>query len=358
MQADSFARRVLGWFEQYGRKDLPWQHPRDPYRVWVSEIMLQQTQVATVIPYFERFLGAFPDLDTLANASLDDVLHHWSGLGYYARARNLHRCAISIAEDFDSQFPCDQTTLESLPGIGRSTAGAIRSLACGQPAAILDGNVKRVLARHYAIEGWPGKSRVQKRLWDISERLTPEKQCAEYNQAMMDIGSMVCSRGRPACHQCPLQATCLAFAQGNPTAYPQSKPRRELPVKQACMVIVLNDRGEVLLEQRPPSGIWGGLWSLPECPPDIPLNRWCSRYLSVEVDRQQLMSERRHSFTHFHLDITPVRVRIKNPRYSLMDEGNRVWYNLTQPDSRGLAAPVKRILQELEIDDETTWETS
>ena len=223
----------MGWFEQNGRKDLPWQHPRDPYRVWVSEIMLQQTQVATVIPYFERFLGSFPDLDALAGASLDDVLHHWSGLGYYARARNLHRCAISIVENYEGRFPCDQTALESLPGIGRSTAGAIRSLACGQPAAILDGNVKRVLARHYAIEGWPGKSHVQKRLWEVSEKLTPEKQCADYNQAMMDLGSMVCSRGRPACHQCPLSTTCLAFAQGNPSAYPHSKPRRELPVKQA-----------------------------------------------------------------------------------------------------------------------------
>jgi A/G-specific adenine glycosylase len=318
--------------------------------------MLQQTQVATVIPYFERFVGSFPDLSALADASLDEVLHHWSGLGYYARARNLHRCAIAVTQDFAGDFPCDQAELESLPGIGRSTAGAIRSLGCAKPAAILDGNVKRVLCRHFAIAGWPGKSGVQRHLWQISEELTPERDCASYNQAMMDIGSMVCSRGRPDCAQCPLNKSCLAFAQGNVSAYPAAKPRKQLPVKQTRMLILRDEEGGVLLEQRPPSGIWGGLWSLPECPPDESLSTWCQRYLGHEVDGERPLSRRRHSFTHFHLDILPIRLALKNPSHRLMDAGNRVWYNLRQPDSRGLAAPVKRILQELQIDPENNTE--
>jgi A/G-specific adenine glycosylase len=318
--------------------------------------MLQQTQVATVIPYFERFMNSFPDLAALADASLDEVLHHWSGLGYYARARNLHRCANVVSQGFAGDFPCDQAELESLPGIGRSTAGAIRSLGCGKPAAILDGNVKRVLCRHFAIEGWPGKSDVLRRLWQISEQLTPERGCANYNQAMMDIGSMVCSRGRPDCQSCPLSETCLAFAQGNVNAYPAAKPRKQLPVKQTRMLILRDEEGGVLLERRPPSGIWGGLWSLPECPPDELLSAWCQRHLGFEVDGEQALPRRRHSFTHFHLDILPIRVALKNPSHRLMDAGNRVWYNLRQPDSRGLAAPVKRILQELQIDPESNME--
>ncbi len=318
--------------------------------------MLQQTQVATVIPYFERFMGSFPDLASLADASLDEVLHHWSGLGYYARARNLHRCANVVLQDFAGAFPCDQTELESLPGIGRSTAGAIRSLGCGKPAAILDGNVKRVLCRHFAIEGWPGKSDVLRRLWQISEQLTPDRECASYNQAMMDIGSMVCSRGRPDCQNCPLSETCLAFAQGNVSAYPAAKPRKQLPVKQTRMLILRDEEGGVLLEQRPPSGIWGGLWSLPECPPDETLSDWCQRHLGFEMESEQALPRRRHSFTHFHLDILPIRLALKNPSHCLMDAGNRVWYNLRQPDSRGLAAPVKRILQELQIDPENNTE--
>lgn len=351
-----FIRRVLNWFDGHGRKDLPWQQTRDPYRVWVSEIMLQQTQVATVIPYFQRFLQSFPNLDALAGASIDEVLHHWSGLGYYARARNLHRCALTIVKDFQGYFPTSQADLESLPGIGRSTAAAIRSLACGQHAAILDGNVKRVLARHFAIEGWPGKRVVLNQLWALSEALTPKKHCGEYNQAMMDLGSLVCTRGKPSCRQCPLVDSCTAYEQGNPSAYPQARPRRELPVKTAQMVILTDDAGAVLLEQRPPTGVWGGLWSLPECPPDMPLSTWCRQYLSIDIGWEQELPMRRHSFTHFHLEISPVRVWVKNPNQYLMDAGNRVWYNLSQPDSRGLAAPVKRILQELASDDESTTE--
>jgi A/G-specific adenine glycosylase len=355
--ARDFARRVLRWYDRHGRKSLPWQGG-DAYRVWVSEIMLQQTQVATVIPYFKRFMAAFPDLESLASASLDEVLHHWSGLGYYARARNLHRCAVSVMNEFGGTFPQCQAELEALPGIGRSTAGAIRAQAFGEQAAILDGNVKRVLARCFAVEGWPGTPAVLKRLWALSEALTPKARTADYTQAMMDLGSLVCTRGKPACDACPLAGACLAQAQGNPSAYPQARPRKRLPVKKTRMLILGDGSGGVLLERRPPSGIWGGLWSLPECPPDESVAGWCRRELGVEVGRTSDLPPRRHSFTHFHLDITPVRVKVKNPGHYLMDEGSRVWYNLSQPDSRGLATPVARILRELASDPKTTRERS
>ena len=342
-----FAGRVLAWFDRHGRKELPWQRPRDPYRVWISEIMLQQTQVSTVIPYFERFMDSFPDLETLAEARLDEVLHHWSGLGYYARARNLHRCAQTIRERHGGSLPEAQDELESLPGIGRSTAGAIRSLGQGQPAAILDGNVKRVLARFFAVEGWPGSSPVSRRLWSISEALTPAERCADYNQAMMDLGSLVCTRGRPTCLACPLEKGCRAHAQGNPTAYPQPKAKKQLPLKTVRMAILVDREGRILLRRRPPSGVWGGLWSLPECPPELALDSWCRDKIGCEIGSQRTLPVRRHTFSHFHLDIQPVRARIKNAGRRLMDSGEWHWYNLAQPEKKGLAAPIARILREL-----------
>jgi A/G-specific adenine glycosylase len=355
-QVQGFAPQVLSWYKRHGRKDLPWQQSRDAYRVWLSEIMLQQTQVATVIPYYERFLQAFPDLKRLAEAPLDEVLHLWSGLGYYARARNLHRCAIIVQRDFAGRFPTEQSQLESLPGIGRSTAGAIRSFAYERHAALLDGNVKRVLARCFAVEGWPGSTPVLNRLWSLSEGLTPAMRTAEYNQAMMDLGSLVCTRSRPACSQCPLVTQCLAAAQGNPLAYPQPKPKRVMPVRATRMVILMDGSGSVLLEQRPPCGIWGGLWSLPECPEDEELSAWCRRHLGVELKGTHPLPLRRHSFTHFHLDITPLRLRVNNPIQRLMDAGGRVWYNLSTPDNKGLPTPIDRILRELAIHEETTRE--
>jgi A/G-specific adenine glycosylase len=342
-----FAARVLAWFDRYGRKDLPWQQPRDAYRVWVSEIMLQQTQVATVIPYFQRFVARFPDLEALATSPLDEVLHHWSGLGYYARARNLHRCAQTIKLHHQGSFPREQHELEALPGIGRSTAGAIRSLGQGQPAAILDGNVKRVLARCFTIEGWSGSSAVLNRLWALSESLTPEQRCDDYNQAMMDLGSLVCSRSRPACGHCPLETLCQASRQGNPAAYPMRKPKKGLPLKATRMVILVDRKGRILLERRPPSGIWGGLWSLPECPPEAALEQWCRERMGFEIGPRHSLPVRRHTFSHFRLDIEPIRVQIKNPTHRVMDGEVWVWYNLSQPDNRGLAAPIARILQEL-----------
>jgi A/G-specific adenine glycosylase len=347
MEADGFSQRVLTWFEEHGRKDLPWQRQRDPYRIWVSEIMLQQTQVNTVIGYFERFIEAFPDVAALADAELDRVMHHWSGLGYYARARNLHLAATEIMARHQGVVPNDIEALQALPGIGRSTAGAIRSLAFGEFAPILDGNVKRVLVRHFAIPGWPGSSAVLKQLWQLSEQLTPHEGTAHYNQAMMDLGATRCVRGKPKCHACPLDVSCQALAEGDTSRYPAPKPKKALPVRTTCMLIVSDDAGAILLEQRPPTGVWGGLWSLPESPTDQPLERWCRDRLGYEVEERDRLQPRRHTFSHFHLDITPVVAVVKNPAEGLMDGGARVWYNLSQPDDLGLAAPVSRILREI-----------
>ncbi|MGD1984639.1 MAG: A/G-specific adenine glycosylase, partial [Chromatiaceae bacterium] len=235
---EDFATRILAWFAQHGRKDLPWQRPTDPYRVWVSEIMLQQTQVGTVVPYFERFMHRFPTLSDLADATLDEVLHHWSGLGYYARARNLHAAARQVMVEHDGRLPTEIDRLQALPGIGRSTAGAVLSLACGQRQVILDGNVKRVLARHHAVDGWPGRTAVAKRLWSIAERLTPVQRVAEYNQAMMDLGATLCTRRRPSCDRCPVNDDCVARRQGDPHDYPGSKPQRRLPERTVRMLMV------------------------------------------------------------------------------------------------------------------------
>jgi A/G-specific adenine glycosylase len=346
-EARRFSRRVLAWFDRHGRKDLPWQQPRDPYRVWISEIMLQQTQVATVIPYFERFMARFPDLQALAESPIDEVLHHWSGLGYYARARNLHRCAGMVLEHHAGRLPLAQSALEALPGIGRSTAGAIRSLGHAEVAPILDGNLKRVLARCYAIEGWPGSTAVLKRLWALSEALTPAERCSDYNQAMMDLGALVCVRSRPACQGCPLAQGCQARAQGNPAAYPGPKPKKTIPVKATRMMILRDRQGRILLQKRPPSGIWGGLWSLPECPAEADPGQWCREQVGCEIGPQQALPQRRHSFSHFHLDIQPIHACIKNPTRRVMDGDEWVWYNLWQPDNRGLAAPIARILREM-----------
>ncbi len=347
MTPEDFASRVLGWFGRHGRKDLPWQQDPTPYRVWVSEIMLQQTQVAIVVPYFERFMERFPDLATLAEASLDEVLHHWSGLGYYARARNLQRAARVIRDRHQGRCPLDLEQVQALPGIGRSTAGAILSLAAGQPQAILDGNVKRVLTRCFAVPGWPGETRVAKHLWELAERLTPQSRTAQYNQAMMDLGATLCTRARPGCGRCPLSDVCIAHLQGNETAYPAPKPRRRLPVRQSHLLLIRNTRGEVLLERRPPAGIWGGLWSLPECATREDLACWCESNLGVEQEHIRHWPSRRHTFSHFHLDILPVEIPVADVRPAVMDENRRVWYKLAEPDDRGLAAPVARLISDL-----------
>ncbi len=342
-----FSKHILTWFAQHGRKNLPWQQPATPYRVWVSEIMLQQTQVNTVIPYFERFIEKFPALKTLAQADLDDVLSLWAGLGYYARARNLHKTANIICEQYNGEFPTTVAALQNLPGIGRSTAGAILALSMNIHAPILDGNVKRVLARFHAISGWPGLPAIAQQLWQLAERYTPTKQVADYTQAMMDLGATLCTRTQPQCVVCPLQSDCQAYSEGAPTIYPTSKPAKQLPVKAIHMLLLNNQQGEILLVKRPPVGIWGGLWSLPECPIEENINAWCQQQYHCEIDSPITWPGLRHTFSHFHLDIIPVEATVKNWRPPLMEADAIVWYNIAQIKTKGVAAPVKQLLTQL-----------
>ena len=343
-----FSEQVLSWFDRHGRKDLPWQQQVTPYRVWVSEIMLQQTQVQTVIPYYQYFMQSFPDLQALANASQDQVLHHWSGLGYYARARNMHKAAQQICDEFAGNFPEDIETVMQLPGVGRSTAGAILSLACDQRHAILDGNVKRVLARYYAVEGWPGKTVVLKQLWSLSEAATPGTRVAAYNQAMMDLGATLCRRSKPDCTACPLRLSCAARRQQRQKDFPFSRPRRDIPVREVHMLMLLNPDREVYLEQRPASGIWGGLWSFPEFGTRDELTHWCDKRTIASDAQLQIWPVVRHTFSHFHLDISPCYIRMKNPMLSVMEAGNALWYNTQHPEALGFAAPVTRLLAQMQ----------
>ncbi|SEG83947.1 A/G-specific DNA-adenine glycosylase [Marinobacterium lutimaris] len=340
MTPDEFHSAVLEWFDQHGRKDLPWQQEKLAYNTWISEIMLQQTQVATVIPYYQRFMQRFPDVHCLAEAHIDEVLHLWTGLGYYARARNLHKAANIVSNDFGGEFPLSVDELEKLPGIGRSTAGAILSISSGRRAAILDGNVKRVLARCYAVEGWSGQTAVQKKLWSLAEQNTPHHRVGDYTQAMMDLGATLCTRSKPSCLLCPLQPSCKAFALGVTDKLPSPKPKKVQPVKQTQMLIIRNDEGHVLLAQRPPSGIWGGLWSLPEVQ-DL---RDAPAELGLEIATAEPLEPLRHTFSHYHLDITPVLVSLKDPINCVMEGPPTLWYNTRQPQNIGLAAPVKKLL--------------
>lgn len=347
MNPMEFAQRVLNWFDVHGRKQLPWKENPTPYRVWASEIMLQQTQVATVIPYYERFMARFPDIQALADAERDEVLQFWAGLGYYARARHLHQAAQILRDQHGSKMPLDKAILQTLPGIGRSTAGAILALAAGQRQPILDGNVKRLLARFGAVEGWPGQSRVQAALWQLAERYTPTERVADYTQAVMDLGAMVCTVRRPCCEGCPLARSCAAHALGRETDFPAPKPRREAPVRAVRMLLLRAENGEVLLEHRSPVGIWGGLWSFPECPLDVNVVDWCREQWGLTVMIEPQWRILRHSFSHFHLDITPTPVQVIE-RGSMVMEGERfVWYNSRDPTSRGMAAPVQRLLKAL-----------
>lgn len=346
MSESAFSSAVLRWFDRYGRKHLPWQKDINAYRVWLSEIMLQQTQVTTVIPYFERFMARFPNVNDLAEAPLDEVLHLWTGLGYYARARNLHRCAQQVVADHGGEFPASVEALSELPGIGRSTAGAIASIAFKQRAAILDGNVKRVLARHYAVPGWPGQTAVANELWQFAEQNTPDERCADYTQAMMDLGATVCTRSRPACELCPVNDSCIARAQGDPTLYPGKKPKKEKPVKAVQFLMLRNPAGDILLEQRPAQGIWGGLWGFPELAVETdPLSHAEDVY--APVVQVEAWDSYRHTFSHYHLDITPVLLQLAREPERVSEAGGARWVRLDKPDNLGLAAPVKRLLEQL-----------
>lgn len=343
---ESFSRRLLVWFDDHGRHDLPWQQQPTPYRVWVSEVMLQQTQVATVIPYYQRFMARFADVVALADAAEDEVLALWSGLGYYSRARNLHKAAREIRDDHGGHFPEDFDAVMALPGIGRSTAGAILAIACGQLHPILDGNVKRVLSRYHAVEGWPGKREVEQRLWALAAEHTPQQRIADYTQAIMDLGATLCRRSRPGCDDCPMGSDCQASAQQRVAEFPARKPRKALPTKHVVMPVVMNAKGEVLLEKRPPSGIWGGLWSLPECESAAALQAWCEKHFSISLPGEALPGFK-HTFSHYHLMIQPQRLALQGQAVQIADEGTMAWQPLAQIEQLGLPAPVKKLLQKI-----------
>ena len=342
MQGSAFAQALLAWSPQHGRKNLPWQLAPTPYRVWVSEIMLQQTQVATVVPYFESFLQRFADIRTLADADLDEVLHLWSGLGYYARARNLHRAAQVMRDEHGGEFPADIEAVTALPGIGRSTAGAILSLALGQRHAILDGNVKRVLSRYFLVEGSPGEARVQNELWRLSEACTPHDRAAAYTQAVMDLGATVCVRRRPLCLACPLSGGCGAYRTGRQNELPHPKARASRKLRRVWVVLACSEDGRILLEHRPPSGIWGGLWGLPEFPTRAVARDWClHRFQNPNTKEWPAV---RHSFTHFDLDLNPLFVRVLSRDLKVQDDGEKLWYHPAEPARVGLPAPIKTII--------------
>jgi A/G-specific adenine glycosylase len=345
MSANAFTDRLLAWYDHHGRKDLPWHRDRSAYGIWVSEIMLQQTQVSTVIPYFHRFMERFPDIASLAAATVDEVLHCWTGLGYYARARNLHKTARLIVERHGGCFPRDYETVQALPGIGASTAGAILAFAFGQRHVILDGNVKRVLARYHVVGGWPGKRDVAIRLWALADRHTPRTRVRAYTQAIMDLGATVCRRTHPDCAHCPVRRGCQARALGAPQRYPATRPRRSLPTRTTFMIMIQDGAGRVLLQRRPPAGLWGGLWGFPECAADD-IDAWCQQALGLRVELTTPWEPLRHTFSHFHLQITPVAARVADSS-QVMENPGMVWYNPNQPDERGFAAPVRRLLQQL-----------
>ena len=339
-----FSSRVVDWYHQHGRQHLPWQQTRTPYRVWISEIMLQQTQVTTVIPYFERFMSTFPDVHALALAHIDTVLQHWSGLGYYARGRNLHKAAQIIHSELNGEFPRTIEGLCELPGIGRSTAGAILSFGYGISAPILDGNVKRTLSRYAGVPGWPGLPAVAKNLWEIAENYTPTTEIQAYTQAMMDLGAMICTRTQPKCETCPLQSACVAFHTERIADFPGKKPSRNKPVKHTYVLLLTRADQKILLEQRPPVGIWGGLWSLPECHSLDDIPHFSREKLGLTVEPQDFLPEFRHTFSHYHLDISPVVCRVMKTSSRVAMPGPHKWVESGQLSQYGLPAPIKFLL--------------
>lgn len=337
-----FADQVVDWYELYGRKTLPWQLAKTPYKVWVSEIMLQQTQVATVIPYFERFMNRFDTIEELANASEDEVLHHWTGLGYYARARNLHKTAKIVTEQYQGVFPTDIDQVIALPGIGRSTAGAILSLSLGQHHPILDGNVKRVLARFFTVEGWYGNKKVENSLWQLSEQITPKNNVTQFNQAMMDLGSSLCSRSKYDCEPCPLNARCTALQQGVVNVFPHSKPKKTVPEK-SCLMLIIHNEHKLLLERRPNAGIWGGL----HCFFEFETKQQLIAYLAQKgiTDTPIYSDSFTHVFSHFKLAITPVVVNLSKS-FEQINDASEIWYDLQSPPKVGLATPTKKLIKD------------
>jgi A/G-specific adenine glycosylase len=339
-----FSRKLVLWQRRHGRHGLPWQHTRDPYRVWLSEIMLQQTQVGTVIPFYRRFMRRFPTLVALAEVPLDDVLNCWSGLGYYARARNLWHAARIVVEQHGGELPTDFDALHALPGIGRSTAGAILAQAHGQRWPILDGNVKRVLARYRAVPGWPGAPAVAKELWRHAEEHTPHERVADYTQAIMDLGATLCTRAQPACTVCPLTVGCAAALAGTQAHHPAPRPKRERAQRNVAVLVVRDPDGRVLLERRPASGIWGGLYSLPELSPEDSPSEWCARMLGAAVAAECSLATIEHAFTHFDLDLMPRLLDLAASPAAVNDRDDWHWCRPGTKLAVGVPAPVAALL--------------
>jgi A/G-specific adenine glycosylase len=340
-----FAARVIAWQRAHGRHDLPWQQPRDAYRVWLSEVMLQQTQVATVLPYFERFVAAFPTVEALASAPIDRVLEHWSGLGYYRRAHQLHAAARVVVERHGGAFPRDVASLAALPGVGRSTAGAIAALAFGERAPILDGNVKRVLARHRGVEGFPGDAPVQRVLWSHAEELLPRDDVAAYTQGLMDLGATLCTRAAPRCERCPVDSDCVARRDRRTDALPTPRAAKVRPHRELRLLLI-EYGGEVLLERRGPAGVWAGLWSLPELPVESDVDAALRARFHFHSFAREGLRPIDHAFTHFTLAMHPEHVRVER-RADRIEEPGLIW--LTRDDALGAAlpAPIKRLIASL-----------
>ena len=348
-----FTQRLLAWFEIHGRHNLPWQQNPTPYRVWISEVMLQQTQVSTVIPYYQRFMARFPDVQSLAAAPLDEVLHLWTGLGYYARARNLRACAQALVAHHGGEFPEGLEAVTALPGIGKSTAGAILALSRGVRQPILDGNVKRVLARVFGIAGDPGSAPVIAALWAQSEACTPAAQVAAYTQAIMDLGATVCSRSNPACTVCPMSTECVAALEGRQEELPGRKAKRARGSREATLLIAETGKDgslAVLVERRPAMGLWGGLWSPPQFESEFAALDWCRREIGEPVSRSHMLAPIHHAFTHFDLLLTPLRVRLK-PNPAVHDGDDRLWYELGNPPRVGLPQPIRQLFERMRTAD-------
>lgn len=342
-----FQRLLFSWFDLHGRKHLPWQENKTPYRVWISEIMLQQTQVTTVIPYFLNFMSHFPDIAALANATEDEVLRHWAGLGYYSRARNLHRSAMIIHHQYQDIFPDTLEKLQRLPGIGRSTAAAILSIAFNQPAAILDGNVKRVLTRFHAITSPINDKQTENTLWKLAENHLPNHRYSDYTQAIMDLGATICKRRKPDCLQCPLNKQCKAYQQNLAEALPIKKQAPKLPIRKTTFLIFKKNQS-ILLAKRPSTGIWGGLWSFPETTNrlnELNIADFCKTHFKVGVSHCTILDTFRHTFTHYHLNITPIVIHPLALPFK--NKEGYIWYHLKKAPSVGLPKPVQKILKGL-----------
>lgn len=349
LTAKIFQQRLLAWFDQHGRKNLPWQHNKTPYRVWVSEIMLQQTQVATVIPYYLKFMQVFPELSDLAKAEQDEVLHLWAGLGYYSRARNLQRAAQMVMQEFAGHFPDSLENLQKLPGIGASTAGAILSIAFNQRATILDGNVKRVLSRLHGITNPINDKITEKELWNVAQDYSPGKRTADYTQAIMDLGATFCTRSKPQCNTCPFTEYCLAHQQGMTDQIPQKKAGKKIPTREATFII-FKDKDSIFLQKRPTIGIWGGLWSLPEIAglaDEQTIKLFAKQQMQANVKTWKVLTPFKHTFSHYHLNLHPIVIEIAKRPSKIMEAGEQVWYKFTQAATLGLPKPIQTIIREL-----------